>query len=1064
MGSKIISLLSCAALLFPLFPQNEGTQSAITIDLSGEDAFMGALKREVENAYEVNLEGLEYLDEGDLETARQYFKRARDMLPVYSDAQNNYALTYYREGDTEKAEHIWKNLLREDSEYARAWYNLGLIYVDKENYHQAYDYFSRAAEKKEDFAEAYYQQALCAREMGTANYGDLITRAYRSDSGNYNIFQEYVYYTLQNQDTLHAVSLLEDRPDMWSQRLLGEVHIRRNQNREARDILQPLLSPENADILAPLIDALLNRGEYEEVLQLYGEYTPHISPDLFSEISNNVFFAYYRLGKKREALRFAENISRQQRADSPLLVLNVSRLYYEKKEYEASLRMLSVLNQKHRNGEYWYIRALNHYESGGYAQAEESIQEAFFHDSHAKYYVLYGLILQEKEEFQRAKGQFRKALSLDSENLDAAFELALLDDSFETDVVNRLTALIAAGKAHREDSVKAVFFLTRSGEVQRAEELAQKLQPETYTELRILLSAYLENSGTQAFVDSLKSFSPFLYLPYEDMIDLIRYLHDLRFFSTARYYGEEVRRVQYAGTWELLYLLGYSYYQLGSIHTSHQYLQRAYEKKRDDEYLNFILAHVLSKLNASQQAEDIWQNSLRHSDHEQQWAYGNLMFLSSRNADTAAVKEYSDNIVETGADADELFIEMARLYADLTEPALSIQIIRDFVDDGAEVEGLLSRIYWEAAQKERDDIRSAALDAADIHNLPFYSERGEYYLSRGSHARGIEYIARLDHRDARSVSLNISAYLHEDSVDAAIEFLQDNTQHLTRGEYDELRSRIFEYYIDRNEYQNALDFTREEEIYNRAFALFSLKRYSEALFTIRSHLPSVSREKELRLIRLAGDCAIELEDWEGVLAFYSHAFDLSNSAVDAYNSAVAAYHLGDYNASHHYYSTARSRDEELHNEELEKWYSSILTDSTQVTFEKLQALADVLPLDTLFNNAVRMHRRGDTTQAEEIYARIIERDQGFYRAWNNLGVIAGLRGEVDRAIEYYKNALQEGNSSLVEGYINLVELLISIEEYEAAEKWAERGLKQHPSHMILRGIQMNLERKHDSSR
>ena len=98
----------------------------LEIDPSDEDALPSAIFKAVNDAYEMNMKGLEALEKKQYDVALDYFDEALKILPDYDDARNNRGVVFYRKGVISEAEKIWRNWLLKPDHFT-ASYNLGLI-------------------------------------------------------------------------------------------------------------------------------------------------------------------------------------------------------------------------------------------------------------------------------------------------------------------------------------------------------------------------------------------------------------------------------------------------------------------------------------------------------------------------------------------------------------------------------------------------------------------------------------------------------------------------------------------------------------------------------------------------------------------------------------------------------------------------------------------------------------------------------------------------------------------------------------------------------------------------
>ena len=146
----IMAVCICATAAF-----SEVSTFSLSLDSASiMSALPAAILKGAEEAYTVNMKGLDALERGELDIALEHFKNASLLLPIYSDAENNKGVVYFRKGNVSIAKMIWEDVVAKDTSYAVAWYNLGVSYVHEHAYDTAVVRFKHALELYPQFVDA----------------------------------------------------------------------------------------------------------------------------------------------------------------------------------------------------------------------------------------------------------------------------------------------------------------------------------------------------------------------------------------------------------------------------------------------------------------------------------------------------------------------------------------------------------------------------------------------------------------------------------------------------------------------------------------------------------------------------------------------------------------------------------------------------------------------------------------------------------------------------------------------------------------------------------------------
>lgn len=241
-----------------------------------------------------------------------------------------------------------------------------------------------------------------------------------------------------------------------------------------------------------------------------------------------------------------------------------------------------------------------------------------------------------------------------------------------------------------------------------------------------------------------------------------------------------------------------------------------------------------------------------------------------------------------------------------------------------------------------------------------------------------------------------------------------------------------------------------EDRYNFALLAFKSEDFKTAYDSATVLMKETSGDDKFNLIKLAGNSAIKLNDWKNSDLWWSHYFELKPfESVIAYNVAVATYNMDNIDRAMEYYKKAKSIDPAIKNIDIENKYSYIHKPEVKDT-------VILEELDKMYNNAVALQNSGKAEEARKLYQEIIDKDGRYYRAWNNLGAIYGAEGQLEKAIDCYKNAVSR-RADIIDGYANLVNIYLAIEDFSNAERWLKKGYKLEPGNQILKQLESALK-------
>lgn len=156
--------------------------------------------------------GMEYLQQGQLNEARQHFSRALERDASSPVAHNAMALLYKYEGDPQREEYHYKRALRFDKSYTAARNNYGILLFQQGNYAEAKKEFELAANDPKYGGRAGAFENLARSQMALEEYPEAIRsfqRALRLGQSEASILPGLMEAYLHNQEPELAADYFE---------------------------------------------------------------------------------------------------------------------------------------------------------------------------------------------------------------------------------------------------------------------------------------------------------------------------------------------------------------------------------------------------------------------------------------------------------------------------------------------------------------------------------------------------------------------------------------------------------------------------------------------------------------------------------------------------------------------------------------------------------------------------------------------------------------------------------------------------------------------------------------
>lgn len=1023
----------------------------LEFDLSSPDPLTAAITRGAEKAYEVNIQGLDALEAGDLTLAEQSFKSAMELIPLYSDAQNNLGVVYYRTNRVDSALAIWKSITVTDEEYHLSWYNLGLHAFDQKKFGRAIDLLKKAEKTNKRFAATKFLRAQAYYEMGDIKkVAALLKEAHTIDPKNSDILEYYAVFSFESGDTLLALSLLDGRTEMRAISLKGEILAIQKRYTEALPLLEAVKEEDTTGgVSEVLIDIYLDQGDLTKAMSEIKRVKKSLK-NMPVSMWINAAFALSEQGKNREAIKWLNKGYLVEPDDD--ILYNLGQLHYRQGNYQKAIEFITKLPEAYRDGQSYFVLANAYWKIGDFRGAKEALYSALYYSSEAPYYVMLGRVLLKEGEKEGARIQFQKALSIDSSLEDAKIELALLyEGGSYSELISILEERLEGCRKCYSEMNRLAILYQMNGQWEKGVALIEGGAHKS-RELSMTLFYILEKAGKyQDAKKVLQKGQRKGVLTVEDQFVFAQFLSEYNYFKESIELSQIIAKTSSTYNTRCSYLIGYNYMKLRSYKKAAHYLEISMKGDKDNVSTRSALAYVLNELGDDERAEKLWLKSVSDSDSDAV-NFINLGLLSYNKGEYKKALSYYEKAMTIERN-NQLFINMANCYNSLKDFGKAQSLYTKGIHSPDSVEAYCG-IYW--TSKKLGEVDNSITEKLMNAPLTNGSRRvfADLSYGNGGYDKAKVYLCAVD-------SLDGDDYFFLSRITLALKEYKDAERYAdsakTHGvSTEKMRKHLQEIAYESGDLEQAKSLSggnSVEDLYNKAVLQYETKSYEEFLFFVKEKISLFDGGDELALLGMAANCAVFLKKWDELLYWSKREYELSSSAKAAYNCAVAAYNMSDIETSYHYYKKAQQIDSSIKNKDIEQRY--IAQSETRDTTNHVET--GLGALDSLFNNAIVIHRKGELDKAENIYKLILQRDDRYYRAWNNLGIIYGERGDIDEAVKCYKSSISK-RSDIADGFINLVYLYIAIEEYDKAKKWLKKGLKQHVDNEQLHQFKKQLNK------
>ncbi len=1034
----------------------EAFEIELELDPDNKDALPSSVFKAVNDAYDMNMKGIEALERNEYETALDYFDEALRILPDYDDAKNNRGVVFYRKGTVSEAQKIWNELASENPEYSTASYNLGLVLLHEKQLDAASRLFERAVKFNSRFTEAFVRLGLVNLQTGKKEKGlEYLRKAYKIEPDNQDAWSFLAHGLIVSGDTAEAVTILKKKEDKAEAlRILGGIESARKNHEKAAALFNKAVS-RGADptLLVELASAQLERGKCKEALNsLNGYFSKPVQHSADAFLLAGI--AAKECGDIKAAQKYFEDGSGKYRGD-PILKYNLGQIYFHQKKYEQAEDTWTGLSDTVQDPSLLYLRALNARRRGDLNSAQEFISRAIEMDEQAEFRDLLGVIYHLKKEDHKAQVEFRKALKIAPQLRSAQLNLALLSRSGEDlgAAVKEIQEQLS--KCNGDSCVDLSFQLSiiyyHQKEISKAAQVLSAIKDEDKDEriYRHLAIFYRENQEYDKAISALETAAKRLVLEPQTEYELA---------ETCLMGGYHKKAVEHylalipkwrQNPWRLYYQLGYSYLELNDLDKAEEFFQKSIKSKNDNVGARGLLAFVLNRKGNVGEARKLWEKNLK-DDPSNPSLWINMGLSLEKDGRYEEALEHYKKAVVLKKDDKELQINIGNAYAGMERYTDAVGAYSLALSSGKR-ELASYNIFLLARKKKDRDRASKMLEILEKEfSASLFTTRAQAEMSlwNGDTAKALSKLEGINDRDESDWLSLASIYAAKGNKSKTEECLKKVPDEKTwQKEINVIKAQMA---FKLGNYQDALKLLRQTgdttfaSRYNIALAAFNAGQFQEALNIVERLITISSGQDNADCCRLAGNAAFALKQWKAARTFY---FQLSNvdarSPVVQYNLAVASYNLGEMKDAWKYYQRAREMDGSIYNKDIENRHS-----------QENRRADSVLVLDSTdiwYNKAVELQNSGVVEEAEVLYQKIIKKDPSYNLAWNNLGAIYGSRGDIDNAEKSYMKAIEKKHD-IPETYANLITLYIELEEFGKARQWLIKGLGHNPESELLEGF------------
>ena len=1055
----IAFLISCV-LLFILNTYSQEIELQFDFGKGG-DALPSALLKSAEKAYDFNMKGLDALELGNYDEALEYFNQAIELLPNYSDAMNNKGVVYFRRGYVGLAKELWQKVVKIDPQYAVAWYNLGLVYYNEKNYEAAKQSFTGAIARNKRFVDALAQLGRTNLMLGEVKeaYSNL-KKAYKINPSHQGAWGSLAYCMIVMGDTTGAEKILKKHPkNAYALKMLGQIEATRGRRHEAIQYLtEAIARGGDKGIMIDIAQIQFDQGKCKEALKTVESYLLRVSPPS-ADACLLAGIASKDCGSISDTKKYFER-GIQYYPDDPLLRFNLGQVYFYQKDYVNADKTWSFLPDTLSDPSLFYLRAIAARKLDKLNAAEKHIYRSLSLDTKAEYFDLLGVILYAKGKKEDAVIQFNKALALNPSLRSAQLNLAVTGKT-KKGISNAIAEMKKQLNTCKSDCEELRFQLSilyyhgmqYENAIKALEKIPHKQKSQRiFRHLALYYRAMADYTRAVAVLEEAqKKFA--IDLPLEK--ELAETYLQAGLYAKAIVVLKDILIKSEENPWRLYYQLGYASVKQNDLETAESYLKKSMKKKKDNVASRSLLAFIYNERGETKKAYNLWDKTLKQdSDNPALWVNKGLI-LEKEGKYKKAIEAYQKALSVSEGDKS-VYVNIGNVYKNIKQLNKAMDAYEQALDSKKRSIAAYNLFITakDLNEKKKAERAYKLLNNEFPESVNTKRARGEMLLWKGDTSAALTQFEALPQKSRHDWFTLANIYITLGNSEAAENALSrlPRTPEWNKAR-NLLKARIA--YAE-GRYKEALAVWKEQsdtsfsEQYNIALTAFKAGEYEAAMQMGKELMERATGPDKAAICGLIGNAAVKLKDWKVAKSWFNRLTTMKpDDAVACYNLAVALFKLNEIENAWEWYQKARNIDPSKRNPDLEKRYKAL--------HEKIVAPVAIDSIDALYNNAVIFQQNGSDTAAEEIYKEIVLLYKRHYRAWNNLGAIYGARGEIDLAIDCYKNAVSR-RADIADGYANLVNIYLALEDLKKAQKWLNKGFKHNPDSDVLKQMEKELNK------
>jgi|WetSurMetagenome_2_1015567.scaffolds.fasta_scaffold00046_54 tetratricopeptide (TPR) repeat protein len=1060
MKRTIVAALSVACAI-TLADAGQASVNFFADSVGGIDALPAALLKGAQEAYDVNMKGLDALDRGELDSAASLFSKAWSLVPNYTDARNNIGVVHFRKGNMRQALEIWRSIIESDPQYAVAYYNMGVVDYYEKEYQACVPLLRKAIGINKRFVEAYMM--LGRAELALDRKNDAVAHfreAQKVAPDRADAWQYLAYGLFQNRDTSGAIAVLaKHQDDAESLKMLGQMESFRKNYKAASGYFAAAVSrggdPEDLVALASL---QIDGHDCKDALSTLKSYAAKVSVQS-ADAYLYAGIAYKDCGDMAGARASFEKGLAKYPADA-VLRYNLGQMYFHLKMFDQAEAMWNTVSDSLNDPSLYYLRALNARRKGNLALAENYIRSALRRDERPEYLDLLGVLLYAKGDKDGAAGNFKQALRLDPEFRSAQLNLALLSQS--KDELEKSALELEKDRAEcrskcQDLALRLSIVYYHMGQPDKAARVLESLPDGEKNDriFRHLALFYRDLHEWDSAIRTLEKAKTFFVLDQQAEYELAEdYLLAGDNRKAIDAFNELLGKWD-ENPWRIYYQIGYAYMEMKEFTKAKTALSQSLRKKPDNLAAQGVMAYILNAEGDAAQARTIWEKTLKE-DPSNATLLINMGLSFEKDGKYEEALGYYEKAQLVKRDDNAIQINIGNAYGGMDKNREAVKAYTAALNSSKR--NLAAYDLFLVSRKTDDQaVASSMLSilASEFPSSP-YTLRAQADMSlwkkdTSAALAKLESLAEKDPGDYVALAKIYGSRKLFDKSNACLAKLPsepfwEKAKNAVMAQNDFLAGNFGRALAE----MKVLGDSGFAALYNMAVAAYNAKQYVDVIALGEKIVSKAKGEDRADVCRLVGNAAMGLKQWKKAQEWYQQLEDIKRSdPLVRYNLAVISYNLGSIEESWSYYQKARELDPGLKNEDIEKRYALLHSDKGAI----LQIMDSV---DYWYNAAVSLQDSARDSAAELDYKKILEKNPAYYRAWNNLGAIYSARGELDRAIECYQKSIEKQHD-LPEAYANLVNIYIETKNVKEAQRWIIKGLGHNPDSDILKELDVKVK-------